>query len=49
MAVDYFGGSSFNGLNQTYPAPICFINCTNEAGTDAHRQFPPACGRRRDV
>jgi prepilin-type N-terminal cleavage/methylation domain-containing protein len=44
MAVDYFGGSSFNGLNQTYPAPICFINCTNEAGTDVIYSFHPGAG-----
>ncbi len=44
MATTYFGGSSFNGMNNTYPQPICFINCTNEAGTDIIYSFHPGAG-----
>jgi prepilin-type N-terminal cleavage/methylation domain-containing protein len=47
MAVTYFGGSTFDG---TAPAggtpvpPVCFFNCTNEAGTDVIYSFHPGTG-----
>jgi len=47
MAATYYGGSLFNG--QPGPGsnpgpPICFFNCTNEAGSDVIYSFHPGTG-----
>lgn len=47
MDVTYFGGSLFNGTagpNTNPSPPICFFNCTNEAGTDVIYSFHPGTG-----
>jgi prepilin-type N-terminal cleavage/methylation domain-containing protein len=47
MAATYFGGSLFNGTagpNTNPSPPICFFNCTNEAGTDVIYSFHPGTG-----
>jgi len=47
MAATYFGGSLYNGGPGpgTNPSPpICFFNCTNEAGSDVIYSFHPGTG-----
>jgi prepilin-type N-terminal cleavage/methylation domain-containing protein len=44
MAATYFGGSNFAGQAGSGTAPVCFFNCTNEAGTDVIYSFHPGTG-----
>jgi len=47
MSATYFSGSLFNGTagpNTNPSPPICFFNCTNEAGTDVIYSFHPGSG-----
>ena len=43
--VTWYVGSTFDGNTPSSPTtPICFFNCTNEAGTDVIYSFHPGSG-----